>query len=254
VSDEPANTVFLPDLASLLIRLRYGDEYIGLGTSFIVNSQKGPLLITNRHNLAGRDASGKSVSTSGKIPDTVEIFHHRKGDLGKWIPRHQPLRGAGDAPLWTEHPKLGAQADVVALPLTALDDVDLFPYGFEPGPLPILVRAADPVSVIGFPFGVATAGLMGIWATGYVASQIFDDYNGLPVFLVDCRTREGQSGSPVVAFRSSGAVPSEDGNIHMITNPVWRFLGIYSGRINRDSDLGVAWKVSAIQEVVDAVK
>lgn len=30
----------------------------------------------------------------------------------------------------------------------------------------------------------------------------------------------------------------------------WRFIGIYSGRINSESDLGLVWKASAIQQLV----
>jgi hypothetical protein len=35
--------------------------------------------------------------------------------------------------------------------------------------------------------------------------------------------------------------------------PVTRFLGIYSGRINKDSDIGIVWKAEAIRELIESV-
>ena len=32
-----------------------------------------------------------------------------------------------------------------------------------------------------------------------------------------------------------------------------RFLGVYSGRINAESDIGVVWKASAIAELLDTI-
>jgi hypothetical protein len=36
--------------------------------------------------------------------------------------------------------------------------------------------------------------------------------------------------------------------------PATKFLGIYSGRVNAESDLGIVWKASAIKELVEAIK
>lgn len=103
----------------------------------------------------------------------------------------------GDKPRWVEHPTLGPKADFVALQLTDLNDVELYPYDpANPGPQ-IMVGPADPVSVIGFPFGLTAGGAFGVWATGFLASEPEVDFNNLPIQLIDCRTRQGQSGSPV---------------------------------------------------------
>ena len=76
----------------------------------------------------------------------------------------------------------------------------------------------------------------------------------LPIFLIDCRARPGQSGSPVVAYRSGGSVVLEDGTTVVVSGgPVHRFFGIYSGRINEKSDLGLVWKAQAIRELVDSI-
>jgi hypothetical protein len=109
------------------------------------------------------------------------------------------------------------------------------------------------VSVIGFPFGLAGGGALAIWATGFMATEHVIDYNNLPTFLIDCRARQGQSGSAVVAHRNGGIVGMEDGSSAAFAGPVTRFLGIYSGRINEQSDLGIVWKASAIKELVDTI-
>jgi hypothetical protein len=104
--------------------------------------------------------------------------------------------------------------------------------------------------VIGFPFGITGGGLLAVWATGFVASEPSVDFDNLPVFLIDCRSRPGQSGSPVVAYRGGGAVAMQGGGTSIFTGAVWRFLGIYSGRINEQSDLGIVWKAAAVQELI----
>jgi hypothetical protein len=94
---------------------------------------------------------------------------------------------------------LGPRADLVALPLQNLVDVDLHPYDPE-NVADIRVGPADVVSVIGFPFGIAAGGAFGVWATGFLAAEPDVNFNDLPIQLIDCRSREGQSGSPVIAY------------------------------------------------------
>lgn len=180
------------------------------------------------------------------------VIHNRKGQLGQWVPRVEALYVNG-APRWREHPALGAKADFVALPLTDLTDVELYPYDLaNPGPA-IFVGPADVLSVIGFPFGITAGGAFGVWATGFLASEPDVDYNGLPIVLIDCRSRQGQSGSPVIAYRSGGMVAMADGKSAAFGGPVWKFLGIYSGRINAQSDLGIVWKAAAIKQLVQSL-
>jgi len=61
---------------------------------------------------------------------------------------------------------LGVRADFVALPLTQLNDVQLYPYTLGVGDPAILIAPAEVVSVVGFPFGI-TAGVA--WQFGQQA-------------------------------------------------------------------------------------
>lgn len=242
-----------PSVQSLLIEMQFNGQSLSSGTAFVVDTPKGPHLLTNRHNVTGRNQdTGAPLSKTGGIPNHIVVLHNKKGQLGTWVPRLEHLYD-NNAPRWIEHPKLGPKADFVALPLQALDDVDLHPYDpFNPGP-PIHVGPADPISVIGFPFGMTAGGVFGVWATGFLASEPDIDFNNLPIQLIDCRSRQGQSGSPVIAYRSGGGVALKDGSTGMFSGPVERFIGIYSGRINAESDLGIVWKASAICDLIKSV-
>ena len=76
------------------------------------------------------------------------------------------------------------------------------------------------------------------------------------MFLVDARTRSGNSGSPVVGYYPTGMIPSARGLTlgNLLTED---FLGVYAGRIpqdrqtERESDLGIVWKARIVAEIID---
>lgn len=243
----------LPSIQSLLIEMRFESQALSTGTAFAVQARSGPHLITNRHNVTGRhQETNEPLSPTSGVPNQLVVFHNRFNHLGQWVPRSEALY-AGELPLWKEHPVLGPRADFVALPLSNLEDVALYPYDATNTGPPIYVGPSDPVSVVGFPFGLTGGGVYAIWATGFIASEPDVNYGELPVVLIDCRSRPGQSGSPVVAHRSGGSYAMIDGGTSMFGASVSKFVGIYSGRINSESDLGIVWKASAIAELIDTL-
>lgn len=157
-----------------------------------------------------------------------------------------------DMPRWSEHPRLGEKADCVALSLASIDDVEVYPYSLKEPAHRLKLGPAETVSVVGFPFGLRSRGAMAIWATGFIASEIGVDHDQLPQFLIDCRSRPGQSGSPVIAHRPGGMTPLIQERT-FATTPLTELLGIYSGRVNDQSDLGIVWKKSALWDIVDNV-
>lgn len=249
----------LPSFQSLLVRMRVNGRELATGTAFVVVHNDIPLLITNRHNVTGRhQETDKPISPTGGVPSEIEIVHNKLGSPGEWILRVEPLLNSEGQPLWKEHPTFGRQADFVALRLTELIDVQLYPYslgataqsgGVSFSTSLLQISPAVPVSVIGFPFGIQAGGSLAVWATGFIATEPLINFNNLPVFLVDCRARPGQSGSAVV-LHSHGAVPMQGGGTMSTGQPFTMLLGIYSGRINAESDLGRVWKASAIEELV----
>lgn len=246
--------IALPSVQSLLIQMQFNDQSLSTGTAFIVSSAKGPLLITNRHNVTGRrQDNDEPLSKTGGIPNNIVIIHNVKGKLGTWSGVVEPILDANHNPLWKEHPRYGKNADFVALPLTNTLNVELYPYDLNNTGPDVFVGPADSLSVVGFPFGIQAGGSLAVWATGFMASEPDIDFNDLPVFLIDCRSRQGQSGSAVIAYRSGGSVAMQDGSTAMFSGPITKFLGIYSGRVNTESDLGIVWKASAIKELVDSI-
>jgi hypothetical protein len=245
--------ITLPSVKSLRIELVVGGQTLGTATGFVARSATGPVLLTNRHNVTGkRQDDDKPISKTGGIPDRVRILHNRKSRLGEWVSREETLLVAGK-PRWIEHPSLGPKVDFVALPLQQVTDVELYPYDLlNTGPA-VKCGPADVVSVVGFPFGLQGGGSLAIWATGFVASEPGIDLEDLPKFLIDCRSRQGQSGSAVIAYRSGGATAMEDGSTG-VSGEAIRFLGIYSGRINAESDLGIVWKATALNDLVSSIK
>ena len=244
-------TIARPSVQSLLLQMRFNGQPLSTGTGFVlVSPAVGPVLITNRHNVTGRNQeTGEPISKTGGIPSEIVVVHNRKNALGQWVERVEQLY-MGSTPRWREHPTLGAKADFVALPLQSLEDVELHPYDLSESGPDILLGPADIVSVIGFPFGIAAGGAFAVWATGFLASEPDVDFAALPVQLIDCRSRQGQSGSPVIAYRAGGSVAMKDGGTAMFAGPIQKLIGVYSGRINSESDIGIVWKHGAVAELV----
>ena len=261
-STYPLN-IELPSLKSLFIEMFYGDQFISSGTATLVANDRDShcALITNRHNVTGRNQeTDECLSKTLAIPDSIVIHFHKSGDnIGGWIKVRLPLYRENGSHSWIEHPSLGVDADIVALNLNWGPDVLRLPYylKLDLDRVGMVISPAEPISVIGFPFGLSTSGKLPIWATGFLAQELSLVTKENPVFLVDCRTRQGQSGSPVIAFRTTGHRSiSEDGRTSATLSgkTAWEFLGIYSGRVNPESDLGKVWHVSAIQELLDAAE
>ena len=170
--------------------------------------------------------------------------------LGQWTPKVEPLYDVEDLPLWLEHPVHRSKVDVVALPLTEHAGIETYPY--DPWSVPkAKIHMASGLSIVGFPFGVAYGGAMAVWVRGFVASEMDVDFGDLPRVLIDSRTRKGQSGSPVINFDAMGSYTSASGGLVVGGGPVEDFIGVYSGRISDESDLGFVWKASVVQQVFE---
>lgn len=244
---------------SLAVLARANGNDIAKATVFVVIHDGEHYLVTNWHIASGRHPeTGVPMSKTAAVPDELAVLHHVAGKPGHWEYKHQSLYDEHDDPLWLEHPVHGRRVDVVAVPLTQTDGIQLFPYDpTSPGPS-IVFGPSNAVSIIGFPFGRSGGGGLGIWVQGTIATEPSVDYEDeehggvpLPCLLVDSRTRKGQSGSPVILYRTDGYT-TEEGS--MINNgvPAERFIGVYSGRINKKSDLGFVWKARALVEILTA--
>lgn len=248
----------LPTIQSLLLYPHFNDQKLAAATGFIALAPSGdPYLITNWHVVTGRDPRTDEPvdKQNAAIPNTLVIHHNKEGQPGEKIIKTEPLRLGPDTffdpPIWIEHPALGKEADVIALKLTDLDGVELLPHDItntRPAYENPAIGPADRVSVIGYPFGITGGQSFAVWASGFVASEPDADYDDKPMFLIDCRARPGQSGSPVIAYRATGeGYRAIGGGLALGDKDLTHFLGVYSGRVNAESDLGMVWKASVIE-------
>ena len=234
---------------SLFVEMLCKGEPLASATGFTVEHRAAYFLITNWHVLAGRHAdTGAVLSESGSVPDEVRIFHHGTA-LGKWLTRNEPLTTPEGAQRWIEHPQ-GNNVDVAALPLASIDgDIRIYPFDLSLADTDMLPEVAMPVSIIGFPLGLAGPGKFPIWKTGHIASEPHLNYNDQPVFLIDATTRPGMSGAPVVLKMNSG-YRTKSGNVMIAGGVRTLFLGVYSGRIHGQSEIGKVWRPKVITEIL----
>lgn len=254
--------VEIPSAKALYIEMRFGDTILSSGTAFLVarNRESHCALITNRHNVTGRhQETQECLSKTAAIPDHIDIYFLAPFEdrPTHWKKVSLPLYRPDSTPFWIEHPRLRERADIVALNLKWGSDVHKLPYYIDTtlDRRNIIVGPAEPVSVIGYPFGKSSTARFPIWATGFLAHELSLVTPDNPVFMIDCRTRQGQSGSAVIAWRTGNHRALDDkGRIVSVLSPGphWEFLGIYSGRVHPESDLGKVWHVSAIEELLDA--
>lgn len=230
---------------------------IGSATGTLLRHGASPaFFVTNRHVVTGlHQDSGAILSSTGAVPQSLHAMIPLAHEIGQpgWIFCQFPLYGEDGTPRWVEHPVLGAMADVVALPLPGRFK-ESAPFTFDVQDRPFArVVPPDIVSVIGFPFGKTVGTFMAIWATGFVASEPSMDFEGLPIFLIDCRSRRGQSGAPVLFVHDRGPMLLVDGITRVEgTGRYTQFLGVYSGRINEQSDFGRVWKPTCLAELIRA--
>jgi hypothetical protein len=238
-------TLDRPSVASLYITAQRQGQEIATATGFVVRRDR-PLLITNRHVVLHPPAS--------HFPDALVINHNRAGALGDHVAKVEMLYDPDGRSLWYEHPGRGSDVDVVALPLTQLDGVDLHahdPYDQKPPAQTVRLAVTQPLNIVGFPFGELGSARLGIWVRGFIASEPEIMFRNLPCFLIDSRTRSGQSGSPVIVYARGGQFQMEDGSQALMAGVVEQFVGVYSGRIDAQSDLGFVWTAQALREVID---
>jgi len=228
----------------------YRDQQkLGVATGFVVENEDSSYLITNWHVVTARNPYNNNQPISATRvadPNVLKVWFHGN-NLGTWIRKDIILSTADGDNLWLEHER-HEQVDVVAIPLTITDDITIYPIDLALADFDLMIYPSEAVSIIGFPKGLTFAGILPIWKTGHVASDIDVDWDGKPAFLIDATTKSGMSGSPVIAKR---VCIYQTSRTNQIGNAV-RFLGVYSGReISEDRvEIGFVWKPRVISEII----
>ncbi len=204
-----------PSVQSLFLVAMGNGRELGTGTGFVVQHNDHPYLVTNYHVAAGRSPhDGQPLHPSAAVPDTLRMLQLMPVQPNRiqWAPRDERvLEAETERALWLQHPSHGRRVDVVVIPLENSSDAELHPYDLTGAAPALRIGPSDGVSVVGFPFGITGGGAFAIWTRGFLASEPEIDFDDLPSFLVDARTRPGQSGSPVIAYSSGGGTAMADG-------------------------------------------
>jgi len=236
---------------SLYLILGKNNQQMAQATGFIARKKNEYYLITNWHVLSGRHPqTNEIIDLQGQVPDSVWIWHHKK-NLGNWILKEEKLYDISGKKRWKEHAE-GRKIDIVALKLENLtEDVEIHPFDLNLANADMIPEVAMPISIIGFPLGFSGSGKFPIWKTGHIASEPELNYNNEPLFLIDATTRGGMSGSPVV-LRLSGDYKMKSGG-RMLSSGGRRtlFLGVYSGRLPGDTEIGRVWRPHLINEIIE---
>ena len=246
----------LMSLKSLYIDVKYNNINLGSATGFVVKYNDKNYLITNRHVVTGRNnESNHCMNNMGSIPDALRVVVPIvEENRAAWTSINIKLYDENDNPKWLEHPVYHGTIDVVAIEMLDFHfkSIDYSVVGNDE------IEVTENVYIIGYPYGYSVLPgdkKVAVWTNGSVASEpeFGININGmqLPAFLVDAKTRSGQSGSPVIYYNNIG-IKKEKGGVAMYGGPVSFNVGIYSGRINKDSDLGYVWKWSVIKEIIDS--
>lgn len=227
-----------------------GEKPIGQGTAFIVKLDKQWYFVTNWHNVTGRHVDTKEPLNQNGLcdPDHIKLYFPT-AEFAKWKQKKIHLRNARGDKMWYENTSY-PNMDVIAMPVAGTDDITINPIDLNEF-TGLAIYPSKAVSIIGYPLGLTALGQFPIWKKGHIASEPHIHEMGKPYFLIDATTRSGMSGSPVI-LRESGIVEFENNSIKNGT--FTRFLGIYSGRLKGDAEIGIVWKPEAIRGAIEEYK
>jgi hypothetical protein len=115
-------------VAALFTELCFNNLAIAEATSFVVLRNNKHYLLTNRHNVTGREQNGVLLyKKRAATPNRMKVHHNLQGPIGNNYIYTYNLLNENNDPTWYEHPILKNEADLVALPIPT-NEKKLNPY------------------------------------------------------------------------------------------------------------------------------
>ncbi|MGE5502598.1 MAG: trypsin-like peptidase domain-containing protein [Ignavibacteriales bacterium] len=248
-------------VCTCLIQIIGEGHRLGTATGFFWKAGTQTFLVSNWHVFSGREPrTGQPKSKTYLVPSALQVHFHIRPDPNRTVQLTAPLQQADRKVLWYQHSTHGQKVDVAVLDLTALlsqvsgesgQTIEPFFVNQLPQVNDMLLVMGSDIFILGYPLGIAKTGIFPVWKRGSIATEWEVNVEGLPCFLVDTATREGISGSPVIA-RAFGSYMTTDGS-QAFSGVVNMFLGVYSGRYVGGIDeaqLGIIWKKQLLEEII----
>jgi hypothetical protein len=251
-----------------LLEMRVGDQHLSYGSCFFWRHAERVFLVSNWHNLAGRNPLiDKPMSPTAGLPDRVLFQAFRRLPQLDAASTYEAaveslelslVKLSSGLPAWLEHPTFGKQVDVAAMDVTDLiAGYEVTGVNTLESNAALRPQVSQDIFILGYPFGRMVNAPVPIWKRGTIALDPAFDIDSLPKMLVDTATREGMSGSVVLARQF---VPMPWYEIHDGASPGRvafsnhdTVIGVYSGRYYPDHEkaqLGIVWKRSTIEETI----
>jgi hypothetical protein len=161
---------------------------------------------------------------------------------------------------WVMHQD-GQAIDIAAFRLGDDERRYIVPMNDAVGVYDPVLEVGSELYILGFPRGLKPVGNFPIWKRGSIASEPKWQAHQERCFWIDAATRDGMSGSPVVARALSsdehalqiGNGPLRDDTL-IIAKPGLAFVGVYSGRMGiadaLEAQIGKVWYAKAVQEML----
>jgi hypothetical protein len=236
--------------ATLPIEMMFNSTVLSQGTGFIWNRLGIFYLVTNWHNLSGKNLFTRvNMSPTGGLPNRIRVYLNSKGRIGDKFSEIFDLEDKHGTPKWLMHPS--QTVDIAMLPLWPKEEPDWYAMN-QLQTLELSVAIGQDVYILGYPFGISRSGYP-IWKRASIASEPQLRTREQPYILVDTASRPGMSGSPVIR-RSWGNHTLSNGGQLSNSDAATRFIGVYSGRLATkdplDAQLGLVWPALFIDEIL----
>ena len=243
-------------LTTVPIDLYFNEQLLSKGTAFTWERDSKHYLITNWHNVSGRDPNTDNhLSATAAEPNVLYGMFNAKGqNIGHKHQLRIHIRQDSGEVGWLVHPTHKRGIDVVAIPLVGDFVSSIHFYSLNKmGSADLLVTIGMDVFVLGYPFGTGKTGLP-IWKRGSIASEPDLVPHVESYLLVDTASRPGMSGSPVI-LRTYYTHVNQKGEVAITSGAANKFIGVYSGRLHTqdslEAQIGMVWAGTYIDEIID---
>ncbi len=280
-----------PNESVVHLTMRHGETVLAVGSGVFYQHEDSFYIVTAWHNITGRHADTlEFLNDYASAPNNVLATYRVWSEELKLLFPHSveiPLEDQ-DSTFYLVHPEGYPRRDVAVIPIDIYKPSKMhgrlsngedhsynLPMSYpisENGRTQVVpiqrffpnnpqvredylswLGQADELFIPGYPKGITDYTGQPLWKRASVASSVLRGWESQPKFLVDCASRQGMSGAPVMMYNKSGVIQFGTGR-YVQEGPVAIFAGVYSGRLgnsdNLEAQIGVVWNWTVINDVI----